>query len=267
MADAVRDYWLLAKTWSRSAAQYPASLLMMGLVQFLVTGLDFVVVLILFEHLPRLGDFSLAEVAFLYGTSCTAFSLADLVLGTVERLGLRVRDGSLDVMLIRPASLLVQVAADQFSPRRLGKLLQSVAVLVWSITALRVTWTAEHVLLVPMMIGCGAVIYGAIWVGGSALQFRFQDGSEALNAFTYGGNFLTQYPLTIYGQDAMRLLTWVVPLAFVSWLPTLRVLDRDDPLGLPSALALAPPLVALVLALLASVAWGAGIRHYRSTGS
>jgi ABC-2 type transport system permease protein len=59
----------------------------------------------------------------------------------------------------------------------------------------------------------------------------------------------------------------VVPLAFVSYYPVLFVLDKPVPLGLPPWTGLLSPLVAAVVAVLAGIAWRAGIRRYRSTGS
>jgi len=62
-------------------------------------------------------------------------------------------------------------------------------------------------------------------------------------------------------------VTFIVPLAFVNWYPALYLLDMPDPLGLPSWLQYASPAVALLAALAAAVAWRAGVRRYRSTGS
>lgn len=78
---------------------------------------------------------------------------------------------------------------------------------------------------------------------------------------------MLQYPPTVFGQDPLRGVVFVVPLAFVNWLPALYVLGRPVPLGLPQWTAFLSPLVALVLFLPASLAWRGGLRSYRSTGS
>jgi ABC-2 type transport system permease protein len=101
----------------------------------------------------------------------------------------------------------------------------------------------------------------------ATILFFVDDAAEVISAFTYDGNFLTQYPLAIYGRTAVRVLVCVVPLAFVNWLPALHVLDRTDPFGLPTVLRFASPAVAVVSAVVAGLAWRAGVRHYRSTGS
>jgi ABC-2 type transport system permease protein len=60
---------------------------------------------------------------------------------------------------------------------------------------------------------------------------------------------------------------YVVPLAFVSWLPALYVLGRPAPAGVPEWAVFVSPLVAAVSCGVAGLAWRAGIRSYRSTGS
>ncbi len=53
----------------------------------------------------------------------------------------------------------------------------------------------------------------------------------------------------------------------MTWQPSLYVLGKADPFGLPGFLRFAAPVVALVMSLLAAAAWRTAVRHYRSTGS
>jgi ABC-2 type transport system permease protein len=267
VADALRAYVWIVGMWIRATMTYRASFVMLAAGQFAVTGCDFVAIFIMFAHTEQLGGFRLPEVAFLYATSGCALGLADLLVGNVERLGRRIRDGSFDVMLVRPVSAFVQAAADDFALRRLGRILQSTAVLTWALVALDVTWTWDRLLLLPVMIVSGTVIFCSIFALGAAFQFLANDAAEVANAFTYGGNLLTQYPPSIFAKDLVRAATFAIPLAFVNWLPSMHILDRPDPLGLPKVFEFASPVAALLLALVAALAWRAGVRSYRSTGS
>ncbi|GAA3446276.1 ABC transporter permease [Planomonospora venezuelensis] len=260
-----RTYLLLAWTWLRASAQYPVPLVMMVLGSFVLTGMDVAAIWIVFGHTRSLGGFALAEVMFLYGTAGVSFGLADLLFGNVDRLSQHIRAGTFDAMLIRPASAFVQVATDRFSVQRFGRLAQAAVVLAVALPRLDPPWS--RIWMVPVMIVCGVVIFASIFTIGGAMQFLLTDAPEVSNAFTYGGSTLTQYPLTVYGGDLVRAVTFIVPLAFVNWQPALYVLDRDDPFGLPYGLRFAAPAAALVLALAAALAWRAGIRRYRSTGS
>lgn len=262
-----RAYRLIAGMWIRSTMAYRLSFAMTLVSGLLVTGLDFVAILLMFSRVDALGGYSLPEVAFLYGLSATSFGIADLVIGSAGRLGSRVRDGTLDTLLVRPAPVLAQVAADRFALRRVSRITQGALVLAYALAATDVDWTVAKVLLVPVTLVSGAVIFGAVLVAGAAFQFVAQDAAEVQSAFTYGGQTLLQYPPTVFGKELVRAVTFVFPLAFVNWVPAAYVLDRPYPLDLPEWTAYAPPLVAVACCALAGLAWRAGLRSYRSTGS
>ncbi|MFD5703448.1 ABC transporter permease [Streptomyces lasiicapitis] len=265
--DGLRAYRMIAAMWIRSTMAYRASFAMTAFGNLAATALDFVAILLMFSQVDALGGYRLPEVAFLYGASSTAFGLADLAIGSMDRLGRRVRDGTLDTLLVRPAPVLAQVAADRFALRRLGRVTQGLLILGFALLALDVTWTPLKVLLIPLMLVSGAAIFMSVFIAGAAFQFLAQDASEVQNAFTYGGNTLLQYPPSVFGKDLVRGATFLVPIAFVNWLPGLYVLGRPYPLDLPSWAAFTPPLVAVACCALAGLAWRAGLRSYRSTGS
>ncbi|MEV7501124.1 ABC transporter permease [Streptomyces sp. NPDC093018] len=253
--------------WIRSTMAYRASFAMTTFGSFAATFFDFVAIMLMFSRVRALGGWTLPEVAFLYGLSAVSFGLADLVIGSMDRLGKRLRDGTLDALLVRPAPILAQVAADRFALRRLGRVTQGSLVLGWALTRLDVDWSVGRLLLMPVALLAGCGIFCAVFVSGAAFQFVAQDAAEVQNAFTYGGTTLLQYPPTVFGRELVRGVTFVLPLAFVNWLPASYLLGRPYPLDLPGWVAWTTPLVAAGCCALAGLAWRAGLRSYRSTGS
>jgi viologen exporter family transport system permease protein len=92
------------------------------------------------------------------------------------------------------------------------------------------------------------------------------DGREAANAFSYGGQFLAQFPMNIYDRWLRRFLGYVVPIAFIAYFPALFILGKPDPLGLPDVLQFAGPAIAVIAALAAGRMWRFAVRHYQSAG-
>ncbi|TCM48034.1 ABC transporter permease [Kribbella sp. VKM Ac-2568] len=261
------QYRMLVMMWIRSSLAYPASFALTLVSTMLITGTDFVAVVLMFSHIESFGGFSLGEMGLLYGTASMTLGLADLATGSIERIGQRIRTGELDVWLIRPVPAFIQAVADNFALRRLGRPFQAGLVLVIALGHIELDWTvAKGIVLVVSML-TGSIIFGAIFVLGAAFQFISIDSAELANSFTYGGQQLTQYPLSIFGKDIVRAVTFIVPLAFVNYYPVLFVLGKPAPLGLPSWIGLLAPAVAVAMIALASVAWRGGLRRYRSTGS
>ncbi|SDJ75457.1 ABC transporter permease [Nonomuraea jiangxiensis] len=261
----VRTYVLLLWTWTRAAAAYPASFTLMILLGFVTAGLDVAVILVVFANTTTLAGFTREEVLFLYGAASLSFTVCDTFVGNIDRVSQHIKAGTLDTFLIRPVGAWMQLTADRFNANRAGRIVQAALVLGYACAALHLDW--RRAWMIPVMVITGMVIFSALWTLAGAMQFVLTDAPELANAFTYGTHQLSQYPLSIYARDLVKGVTYVLPLAFVNWQPGLYVLGRDDPFGTPEFMRFLGPAAALVLALLAALAWRQGLRHYRSTGS
>ena len=250
----------------RSQLQYRLSFALELLATTLIVFLDFAAILILFAHIPALGGWAVEEVALLYAIASIAFAFADLAVGHLDLFPNMIREGTFDLILVRPLPSLFQVIAADFALRRLGKAFQGAAVLAYALAQLDVEWTAARVAMLPVAVVAGTVIYAGVWVALATIAFWLVDAIEFVNAFTYGGNFLSQYPINIFASWLRGLVVFLVPLAFVAYFPALYVLDKPDALGLPDALRFASPLVAAIVAAVAAAVWSFAVRHYRSAG-
>ena len=260
-------YLLLARTWARASSQYRVSLLLTSLAQLLTTCLDLIAIVVIYTHVQTIAGFTLPETLYLYGTTRLAFGVSDVVASGVETLPTMIRLGNFDLALIRPVSSLAQVLSDQFTPKRFGKLVAPIVTLGWALATLPVHWTVIKAAVCASTVLCGFVLYCALWVLTGCISFIAVDAQEVANSFTYGSEFATEYPLTIFGRPLGLALTFVLPVAFVTWQPSLYVLGHADPFGLPGFLRFASPLAAASLAGLAALAWRGCVRRYRSTGS
>jgi ABC-2 type transport system permease protein len=260
-------YRMLATARIRADWQYRSAFVGYTITQGLITFLDFLQIAVIFGRVDQLAGWSVAEVAFLYGTSAVAFFLGDVFISQVERGPQRVRLGTFDALLIRPLGALFQLCADDFAFRRTGKLFQAIAVLAVALATVDVSWTAARIGVFVLMLVAGTVIFSSIWVITSSIVFWMVDGQEVANGFIYGSSLATEYPVQVMTRWVRWLFTFVVPAAFVNFYPALYVLGKDDPFGFPGWVRFASPAVALVLFVLARVSWFTAVRHYRSTGS
>jgi len=263
----LRTFGLLMRAQAAAQFQYRVSFFLQSLGQFLATFVDLLTILLLFHRFPNLAGWTLPEVAFLYGLGTTAFGFSDMLCGGFDSLSKMIKTGTFDRILTRPAGTFVQVLASDLQIRRLGRIAQGAIALGMALSWLDLTWTVPKVLVAIMALVSGTVVFTAIWVIGAAITFWTVETSEVTNVFTYGGSELVSYPMPIYADGVRRFFTYVVPLAFVSYLPALYILEHPDPLGLPPFLQLASPLVAVVFLLAARGCWELGVRHYQGTGS
>jgi ABC-2 type transport system permease protein len=259
----------LAIIRSRVAAQasYRSSFAIELGSQVLLVLVEFVEVYVVFHQVDTLGGFDYAEVAVMYGLAVASFGVADLAVGHVDRLPTYLRAGTFDSFLLRPLSALGQLVTSDFTLRRLGRVATGVVVLAIALHAADIDWTLGRVGLLLMTPVAGAVIFSAIFVATSTIGFWVVEGMEFASAFTYGGNYLSTFPFTVFGTAIRRFFTFIVPVAFVAYLPALGLLGREDPLGLPGWLSWCSLPVSLLALGAALLVWRTGLRRYVGAGS
>ena len=164
------QYWMLILMWIRSSLAYPASFGLMVVTGMLITVMDFVAVVLMFSHIQSFGGFSFAQMALLYATASLTMGIADLFTGSIERVGRRVRDGSMDAYLIRPVPAFLQAAADEFRLDRIGRPLQAFVVLVFALSRLDIGWTVAKGIILVVGVVAGSLIFAAIFVLGASVH-------------------------------------------------------------------------------------------------
>lgn len=266
MAD-LSVYRRLVRAQVRSQVSYRSSFAMNCLAQALVQASDLLVILVVFGRVARLGGFDIHSVLLFYAFSGLSFGLADVAVGSIERLPTYIRNGTFDVVLIRPLGTLPQLFVGDFQLRRLGRVLTAFGTLVYVLSTSDIHWSPAKALLVVITPLAGMVIFGAIFVAANSVSFWFIDARELANTVTYGGSYLTSYPITVFTDWVRVLLAYIVPGAFIAYYPTLTLLDHDDPLGAPTWLGWLDTPVAALATGVAALIWRTAVRHYRGTGS
>ena len=250
----------------RAEFQYRVSFAATVVSQCAATVLDMVAIVVLFTHVPVLAGWTLPEALFLYATSAVCFGLSEVLVGPAGKVNWFIKFGWFDRVLIRPLGTLGQLACDEFALRRIGKLIQPLVVLAIALATVPVDWTPLRVAAVPVLIASGTALFGGLWVLAGSASFWTLESQEVAHTFTYGGSYLTQYPLDVVSGWLRRVVV-VVPLAFVNYLPAAWLLGKPEFVGVGPWAPILSPLVAGCVVALAGLSWRTGVRHYRSTGS
>jgi ABC-2 type transport system permease protein len=250
----------------RSQLEYRSSTIMLMLGNLLTTGVEFLAIWVLFDRFGRIRGFELAEVALLYGMTNISFALAEMLCRGFKVFDQQVKGGDFDRVLLRPRGTAFQVCAQHFDLARMGRMLQGVAVLGWAMASLGLVRLGPELVLLAGTIVGGACTFAGLFVLQATVAFWTVESLELFAIVTYGGLETAQYPLSIYTEGFRRFFTWVIPLAFLSYVPGLVIMGRPERFG-PEWLAWVSPAFGVVFLLVCLRAWGFGVRHYRSTGS
>jgi ABC-2 type transport system permease protein len=251
----------------RGQLQYRTSTLMMALGSVMVSVIEFVGIWALFARFGNLRGWTLPQVALLYGLIEVTFAFSHVLSRGIETFPSLLVAGDFDRLLVRPRSTVLQLMGRELAVRRLGRAIQGLTVLIWASGALQVDWSATKVLLLLAAVAGGVCLFLGLNVVEASIAFWTVEPLEMMNAFTDGGAYMAQYPLSIYRGWFRTFFTLVVPLACANYLPALAIMDKADPGGAPSWASWAAPLAGPLFLLLSLGFWRVGVRRHLSTGS
>lgn len=265
----LRLYLKLVGARLRSQMQYRAAFFVDSAGAGLALFVEFITLALIFGRFDNIGGWRLGEVAFLYGLVECAFGTMDMFFSGFDPqvFGDHIRLGTFDQFLLRPLGLPLQLFTSEFVARRIGRILNGLAIFVFALSQTPVAWTALKILYLPVVFGSTVLFFGGLFVLGAALCFWTVESIEVINIFTYGGATMMYYPMHIYAQWLQRFFVFIVPSGLLVYYPALFFLDKPDPLGMPPFAPFLAPVAGAGTLLLAFALWWVGVRHYTSTGT
>jgi len=246
--------------------EYRASFLIRAIAQFVVTGVEFLGLVALFERFGHIEGWTLPQVGLFYGIVSVSFAIAEAIPRGFDVFPNLIKSGDFDRILIRPRSPALQILGQEFQLMRVGRLLQGMLVLIWAAANLDVSWTASAVSLVICAIVGGACLFSGLFVFGATVCFWTVESIEIINCVTYGGVETAQFPLSIYRPWFRSFFTFVIPLATINYFPIQALLSMNPTVG-SAVIAWTSPLAGIAFLVICLQFWRIGVRHYTSTGS
>ncbi|MFC5702472.1 ABC transporter permease [Cohnella faecalis] len=232
------------------------------LSDLLFSAMNLIFIFIVFQHTPSLGDWSEAEVVFVYGYYMIPFGIFGTFFNLWNFGDRYIVKGEMDRILTRPAHSLAQIMLENVDPPSLIGSLVGLAIMAmsWNTLGLPFDWYDPLILIV--MIAGSMLIYAGLYTTLAALSF-YSDAPTGIIPLMFNIQNYGRYPVQIYNKAIRFLLTWVLPFAFVGVYPASFFLDRHGDLWL----SLITPAVGIVAAAIGLAVWNRGVHRYRGAGS
>jgi ABC-2 type transport system permease protein len=262
----IRLYLLLRGASLRGAMAYRGNLLMMVLAGAAYQGSGFAFVWALLHTFGTVAGWGLGQIAFLYGMRLLSHALWLITLDGVGQCDTAIREGRLDRMLLRPANVLSQLATNTRSLLPFGDLSMAVLVFGVALAVADVDWSPGSIGFLVLAVVGGAFLEGSVVVAVAGLSVRMLDTWAYRMLLFDAMDTLGSYPMTVFGTGMQRTLTYVLPVAFIAFLPASLVLGRTGQLAVPAWLGLLSPLVGVGLFALAYRFWRHQLRGYQGVG-
>ena len=129
-----------------------------------------------------------------------------------------VINGDFDRYMLRPMNIFFQIVSEKLQPDAIGELLVGTILVVRSLSKGIVVVDAMHICMFVVSVLAGALIYTSIKLFFASLAFWVKMSGSFLQVAYEMADF-AKYPTEIYAKLVRFIITWVIPFAFVAYLP------------------------------------------------
>ncbi len=232
------------------------------LSDLMFSAMNLIFIFVVFTHTPSLGDWSEAEVVFVYGYFMIPYGIFSTFSNLWNFSERYITKGEMDRILTRPANSLAQVMLENVDPPSLIGSFVGLGIMgvAWGRLGLPFHWYDPLVLIV-MVLG-SVLIYLGLYTALAAISF-YSDAPTGIGPLIYNIQNYGRYPIQIYNKGIRFLLTWLLPFAFVGVYPASFFLERHA----DRTMAWLTPVVGLVVGAIGLIVWNSGVKRYRGAGS
>lgn len=260
----IRIYQSFIKQYLKTLMEYRTDFLI-GMMSFFITqASNIIFISLIFSRIPNLNGWTYHQVLFIYGMSQIPRGIDHLFTDNLWLLAnVYVRTGQFDKYLLRPINPLFHLIAERFQPDAFGEIVIGVIIFVYAYIKLGLSFTALQWVLFTIVILSGVVIYTSIKLIGSSLALWTKRSQHFLFIIYQLADF-SSYPLSIFSGFIKAILTFVVPFAFVAFIPASFFLGRPV---IPLTVLACVGVSAALWFVSYQIIWKAGLKGYESTGN
>lgn len=240
--------------------EYPANFigwLLSNPIQFLVGfgTLKFVV-----QEFGSINGWDYGQLAFLYGLAVMSHALSMLFFVQGWFMGYYVIEGEFDRFLLRPLSVLYQFFFTQFNINGLTDLIPGMIVFAYGCKAVDFSWNIRNVVSLLVILAGATLIRGGIYIMMGTLSFWTKSTNDFAGFTQEFFDKTTMYPLSMYPRAMQLLLTYLIPIGFISFYPAGELLSG---MGSGGLLTMG---IGVGLIFVAGMFFKMGLRGYESAG-
>lgn len=255
-------YLQILKQDLKSKMSYRADFIISIMGMICTNMLGFVSFWIIFNEFPSIKGWSYYEMLFLYGFSLVSLTPVQCFFDNNWNLQNYVFTGDFIKYCFRPVNLFFYYMSENFDVKGLGQLAFGIGTLVYAWGKLGLTVNIIMIVKTIVYLIAASLFMIAIQNFAAATCFWVINSGYVLE-IVFRIREYAKYPITIFNSLFRFLFTFIIPIAFIAYYPSLVIL-RSNKIPIISWLS---PIIGCLFFYLAYKFWMCGAKHYGGTGS
>lgn len=246
----------------KSKMSYRADFIISTVGMIFTNIAGFVSFWILFQNFPSINGWSYYEMLFLYGFSLVSLTPVQCLFDNNWSLRHYVYSGDFIKYCFRPINLFFYFQSEVFDIKGLGQLAFGVGTLVYAWGKIGLACTPLMIVKTVIFLITASLVMIAVQNAAAATCFWITNSFYVLDLSMKFKDY-ARYPITIFNPLFKFIFTFIMPIAFIAYYPSLVIL-RPGEVPLLSWLS---PLFGCLFFWLSYKIWMFGAMKYSGTGS
>lgn len=246
----------------KSKMSYRADFFISTIGMIFTSFTGFVSFWILFKNFSSINGWNYYEILFLYGFSLITLTPVQCLFDNNWNLRNNVYSGDFIKYCFRPINLFFYYQSEIFDIKGIGQFAIGVWILIYSIIHLNINITFFVILKLIIFLITASMVMMALQNMAAATSFWIHNSFYLLD-LTLKFKDYAKYPVTIFSPVFKFIFTFLMPIAFIAYYPSMVIL-RPDEVPILSWLS---PFFGLLLLFLSYKLWMYGAMKYNGTGS
>lgn len=247
--------------------EYPLflfSFLLMVPLQYL-TGL--LILKVLVEKFQPLGGWTFPELTFLYGLGLLSHALVVIFFMPTWQIDDAVIHGQFDRYLVRPLNVFFHYCFSSINIIGFIDLIPAVILFLTGCAMVGFPLTGTNLFFVFVIVVGATLIRAAIYMVLGSVAFWTKRSRPLIMMGLTVMDRTTQFPINVYPYLLQIFLTFLVPIAFINFIPASYLLQKDGNFSLPGESVFWTPVIGGFCFLVAHLFFRLGLSRYESSGS
>lgn len=246
----------------KSKMSYRADFIISTVGMIFTNIAGFIAFWIMFQNFSSINGWNYYEMLFLYGFSLIAVTTTQCMLDNNWSLRIYVREGDFIKYYFRPINLFFYYQSEIFDVKGLGQLAVGIGTLVYAWHKIAIPCTAIAIVKLVIYLLAASLFMAALQNAASATCFWIENSFFILDLANRLKDY-AKYPVTIFNPVFRFIFTFIFPIAFVAYYPSLVILKPDS----VPMLSWISPILGVVFFYLSYRFWLLGASRYNGTGS
>ena len=258
----LRIYFKILAQDIKSKMSYRADFIISTLGMIFTNIAGFVSFWILFRSFPSIKGWSYYEMLFLYGFSLISLTPVQCLFDNNWSLRIYVYSGDFIKYCFRPINLFFYYQSEVFDIKGLGQFAFGIGTLIYSWNKIGLACTPLMVLKIVVFLITASLIMIALQNAAAATCFWIQNSFYILD-LVFRLKDYAKYPVTIFSPVFKFVFTFLMPIAFIAYYPSLVILRPDN----VPVLTWLSPVIGCIFFYISYKIWMYGALKYNVTGS